>query len=203
MGDLRPALRRPGIRFGAARGAGFDGAVKMPAAALQATGLSRTHATLESNFAAFGALLEAAVQSVDPSVAVPFWASEQATEGVPTKTWTEAFAADASRNCSGRPTRPRACASKAVGLHARPDEGRAPGRVETGRRAQIRGLRRAPYGRRGRRRRGLAVRDAPQAAAVATDHHHEHGHGHGEPPPTRTAARRTSLFPLFVLRDRE
>ena len=81
---------------------GFDGAVKMPAAALQATGLSRTHATLESNFAAFGALLEAAVQSVDPSVAVPFWASEQATEGVPTKTWTEAFAADASRKLLGQ-----------------------------------------------------------------------------------------------------
>ena len=160
---------------------GFDGEVKKPAAALQATGLSRTHATLESNFAAFGALLEAAVQSVDPSVAVPFWASEQATEGVPTKTWTEAFAADASRKLLGQ-----ADATARV-------------RVE-GRWAYMPVLTKdtpqdasKPDG--ARRYEGYAVplmvaEDAAAAASqyetphelppVATDHHHEHGHGHGE-----------------------
>ena len=160
---------------------GFDGAAKKPSTALQATGLSRTHSTLDSNFAAFGALLEAAVQSVDPSVAVPFWAAEQATEGVPTKTWTEAFAADASRKLLGQadPT--------------------ARVRVE-GRWAYMPVLTKdapqdasKPDG--ARRYEGYAVplmvaEDAAAAASqyetphelppVATDHHHEHGHGHGE-----------------------
>ncbi len=160
---------------------GFDGDVKKPSTAFQATGLSRTHSTLESNFAAFGALLEAAVQSVDPSVAVPFWAAEQATEGVPTKTWTEAFAADASRKLLG------------------PADAPAGGRVE-GRWAYMPVLTKdapqdaaKPDG--ARRYEGYAVplmvaEDAAAAASqyetphelppVATDHHHEHGHGHGE-----------------------
>ena len=160
---------------------GFDGAAKKPSTALQATGLSRTHSTLDSNFAAFGALLEAAVQSVDPSVAVPFWASEQATEGVPTKTWTEAFAADASRKLLGQA------------------DTTARVRVE-GRWAYMPVLTKdapqdasKPDG--ARRYEGYAVplmvaEDAAAAASqyetphelppVATDHHHEHGHGHGE-----------------------
>ena len=160
---------------------GFDGAAKKPSTALQATGLSRTHSTLDSNFAAFGALLEAAVQSVDPSVAVPFWAAEQATEGVPTKTWTEAFAADASRKLLGQ-----------LDTTARV-------RVE-GRWAYMPVLTKdapqdasKPDG--ARRYEGYAVplmvaEDAAAAASqyetphelppVATDHHHEHGHGHGE-----------------------
>ena len=160
---------------------GFDGAAKKPSTALQATGLSRTHSTLDSNFAAFGALLEAAVQSVDPSVAVPFWAAAQATEGVPTKTWTEAFAADASRKLLGQA------------------EPTARVRVE-GRWAYMPVLTKdapqdasKPDG--ARRYEGYAVplmvaEDAAAAASqyetphelppVATDHHHEHGHGHGE-----------------------
>ena len=160
---------------------GFDGAAKKPSTALQATGLSRTHSTLDSNFAAFGALLEAAVQSVDPSVAVPFWAAEQATEGVPTKTWTEAFAADASRKLLGQadPTaRVRVegrWAYMPVLTKDAPQDASKPGGA--------------------RRYEGYAVplmvaEDAAAAASqyetphelppVATDHHHEHGHGHGE-----------------------
>ena len=51
-------------------------AVRGRASALDATGQGGAHEALSSNYAAFGALLEAAVQSVDPAVAVPFWAAD-------------------------------------------------------------------------------------------------------------------------------
>ncbi|EGB10273.1 hypothetical protein AURANDRAFT_62861 [Aureococcus anophagefferens] len=73
-----------------------DGGLAHPATALDATGHGAAHVALASNYAAFATLLEAAVQSVDPAVAVPYWA-EGADAAVPEKTWTEDFTADPSK----------------------------------------------------------------------------------------------------------
>ena len=84
-----------------------DGAPRRAASALRATGHARAHAALRSNFAAFGALLEAAVQSVDPAVAVPFWAAEAGTEGVRTRAWHGGAPSTAGRPFPRRSRRAR------------------------------------------------------------------------------------------------
>ena len=86
---------------------GVDGARRRAASALRATGHARAHAALRSNFAAFGALLEAAVQSVDPAVAVPFWAAEAGTEGVRTRAWHGGAPSTAGRPFPRRSRRAR------------------------------------------------------------------------------------------------
>jgi len=84
-----------------------DGAPRRAASALRATGHARAHAALRSNFAAFGALLEAAVQSVDPAVAVPFWAAEAGTEDVRTRAWHGGAPSTAGRPFPRRSRRAR------------------------------------------------------------------------------------------------
>ena len=92
-GAAAPAADAPAVLAMARRG---DGGLAHPATALDATGHGAAHVALASNYAAFATLLEAAVQAVDPAVAVPYWA-EGADAAVPEKTWTEDFTADPSK----------------------------------------------------------------------------------------------------------
>ena len=92
-GAAAPASDATAVLAMARRG---DGGLAHPATALDATGHGAAHVALASNYAAFATLLEAAVQSVDPAVAVPYWA-EGADAAVPEKTWTEDFTADPSK----------------------------------------------------------------------------------------------------------
>ena len=92
-GAAAPASDATAVLAMARRG---DGGLAHPATALDATGHGAAHVALASNYAAFATLLEAAVQAVDPAVAVPYWA-EGADAAVPEKTWTEDFTADPSK----------------------------------------------------------------------------------------------------------